>query len=83
MVVPETELLIRAADGTELLRTVLAPGDYVLGRSPDCELPFATDLVSRRHAQLTLKYNQAFIQDLGSSNGTFVNDEPVTKITRL
>ena len=82
MIVPQTEILI-TKDGEEVLRRTLPPGEYVLGRSRDCELPFEADLVSRRHAKLDIEYDQIFIQDLGSSNGTFVNGQAVTQITRL
>ena len=41
------------------------------------------ELVSRQHAKLTLNFDNAIIEDLGSSNGTFVNDQPVTERTQL
>jgi len=83
MQAPQTEVLVRAADGSELLRMMLGPGDYVLGRDPACELPCTAELVSRRHAQLTINFDHALIEDLGSSNGTTVNGRPVTAATRL
>ena len=83
MHIPQTEVLVRGADGAELLRAVLAPGEYVLGRDAGCELRVQADLVSRRHARLTLNYDHALIEDLGSSNGTFVNDRRIAECTRL
>src|SRR5439155_20919944 len=52
-----------------------------VGRDPDCELalPEDTDQVSRRHAQIELTPAGAFVTDLGSSNGTFVNDQRLTQ----
>src|SRR5690606_23037187 len=35
--------------------------------------------VSRRHAQVTISEQKAMVKDLGSTNGTYVNDEPVTE----
>jgi len=55
----------------------------VLGRDPGCELRIEADLVSRRHAQLTINFDHALIEDLGSSNGTSVNGQPITECTRL
>ena len=48
-----------------------------LGRSPECELVFADDTVSRRHALLELHEGRWFLKDLGSSNGTLVNGREI------
>jgi serine/threonine protein kinase len=82
MIVPESEIIIRK-DGVELLRRTVAPGEYIIGRTAECDLPVEADLVSRRHARLTLNFDHVLIEDLGSSNGTFVNGQPVTECTRL
>lgn len=37
------------------------------------------DMVSRRHAKITVGNDQVFIQDLGSTNGTFVNGEKIKR----
>ena len=54
-----------------------------MGRNPDCHIPVEADLVSRRHAKLSLNFDNAFIEDLGSSNGTQVNGKPIAGSTRL
>lgn len=64
--------------GTEF---VLQEGDNVLGRSIDCEIPLQIDGVSKKHLKITVNGNNCFIQDLNSSNGTFVNGKIVKKIT--
>ena len=59
-----------------------APGGYVLGRSPDCDLrlpdlePFAN--VSRRHCRIELDPPRVRVRDLGSLNGTYVNGDQIT-----
>jgi serine/threonine protein kinase/pSer/pThr/pTyr-binding forkhead associated (FHA) protein len=83
MQVPETEVIVIGPGGAELLRAVLTPGDYVMGRSAECELRFEADLVSRKHAMLTINFEHALVEDLGSSNGTFVNGQPIKECTRL
>ena len=82
MVVPETEIIV-SNDGAEILRKIVPPGEYVIGREAACELQVEVELVSRRHAQLTVNYDHVLIEDLGSSNGTLVNGQPVTEPTRL
>ncbi len=51
----------------------------VVGRSPDCEIRVPNDLVhqdiSRRHCLLRIEPPLVHVQDLGSRNGTFVNDQ--------
>src|ERR1700761_9083697 len=82
MPAPEIEIIV-TKDGAEMLRKTVSPGNYVIGREPECDIPLDVDLVSRRHAQLTVTFDQSSIEDLGSSNGTFVNGQPVTGPTRL
>ena len=83
MQAPQTEIIICGADGAVLLQKTVPPGAYVLGREPAVELCFQAELVSRRHAQLTINFDHALIEDLGSSNGTFINGKAVTESTRL
>lgn len=53
----------------------LEEGIYEIGRSPDSEI-FLNDLtVSRKHAKLIVEKERTLITDLGSLNGTFVNNE--------
>lgn len=56
--------------------------EIIIGRSSDLDMVLVEDMVSRRHAKITSSEADVFIQDLGSTNGTFVNGEKVTK-TRL
>jgi hypothetical protein len=56
---------------------LLQAAELTLGRSPDCELVFGDDTVSRRHARLELRDGRWFLIDLDSSNGTLVNGRRV------
>jgi class 3 adenylate cyclase len=52
---------------------------FVIGRDVDhCDAVLAHPTVSRRHARLMLTDNHLRIEDLGSTNGTLVDGEPVT-----
>ncbi len=55
--------------------------EFVIGRSGDLRLGDAR--VSRRHARIFLVENTYSIEDLGSANGTFLNEEKVLSPTRL
>jgi FHA domain-containing protein/uncharacterized protein DUF4388 len=54
-------------------------GEVVIGRSSELDLVLIEDMVSRKHARLTLQPGQITISDLGSTNGTFVNGEKVKR----
>ena len=50
----------------------LAAGENVIGRDPQAAVFVDDSTVSRRHARVTVKGNEAFLEDLGSKNGTTV-----------
>jgi pSer/pThr/pTyr-binding forkhead associated (FHA) protein len=50
---------------------------FVLGRGLSCDLTLASPAASRRHAELFGREDVWAVRDLGSTNGTFVNDEAV------
>ncbi len=56
---------------------VLKPGEMVIGRSSQATLQIDHESVSRRHARIVLTDSGVLLNDLGSTNGTYVNDEPV------
>jgi len=59
---------------------VLSEGkEIIIGRSSDAEVVLMEDMVSRRHAQLVVKGDKIYLEDRGSTNGTFVNGEKVNK----
>ncbi len=57
----------------------LVPGrPGTIGRDAGCEVPIPSDRVSRRHCQLSPSPDGSFVlDDLGSSNGTLVNQERI------
>ncbi len=46
---------------------------FLLGRSPECHYRLEGDRASRKHAQIIVEGEQSYVEDLNSSNGTFVN----------
>ena len=58
--------------------------ELTVGRSPGCGVPTPDDIyTSTLHARLYRQNDQLFIEDLGSTNGTFVNSEKITQAHRL
>jgi len=55
--------------------------EIILGRDPDCTLMVADDTVSARHAKLSYHHKQWWVEDLRSTNGTYINDEKVNTPT--
>jgi len=52
--------------------------NITLGRDDSCEYPVSDDTVSSHHARLTFHHQQWWAEDLNSTNGTFLNNDPVT-----
>ncbi len=54
-------------------------GSWVLGASTECDIPVRARGVSRRHLKLTAEAGGLAFEDLGSTNGTFLNGEPAKR----
>ncbi len=54
-------------------------GEVVIGRSSELDMVLVEDMVSRRHARIAIRDGQVMIEDFGSTNGSFVNGEKITK----
>ncbi len=51
----------------------------IVGRSSDLDMVLVEDMVSRKHARIAMQAEQIWIEDLGSTNGTFVNGEKIKR----
>jgi len=60
---------------------ILQDGENTLGRSQDCNHQISVDGVSKKHLQVTVNNDTAFVEDLGSSNGTIVNGKIIKRMT--
>lgn len=54
-------------------------GEIVIGRSSELDMVLVEDMVSRRHAKISVHNGDIFLEDLGSTNGSFVNGEKITR----
>jgi len=57
----------------------LEEDEIVVGRGSDCTIQVDRDSVSRRHARLFRSGNGWEVEDLGSTNGSYINDNPVER----
>lgn len=72
----DIKLVMFKANGQRREFVVNRPGTTI-GRSTECELQIPLGIVSRRHCQITFDGESLMVRDLGSSNGTMVNDKRV------
>lgn len=72
------KLTIRAETG-EATAHDLVEETYTIGRAPENAIRLEDNSVSGRHAELVLVAENCYLKDLGSTNGTLVNGQPVTE----
>jgi diguanylate cyclase (GGDEF)-like protein len=78
--VPEHEAYLVVIYGDELGKRIsLEGGSVEAGRSSSCQIPIDQESVSRRHARIWWTGSVFRVEDLGSTNGTYVNDELVSQ----
>jgi len=72
------KLVLYMPDGST--REILLTRERIrIGRRPDNDVPLPFPAVSGEHAAIVTILSDSFLEDLGSTNGTFVNGKPVTK----
>ena len=59
----------------------LTQGELLIGRDDDCSLTLNDHSISGHHAKIITLFNATYIEDLGSTNGTFVNGKQVREHT--
>jgi hypothetical protein len=72
---PGSSTLLVKAQSDPKPRTVRLSASMTVGRAPECELRVDDTYASQQHARLFAKNDSWFVEDLGSTNGTFVNEQ--------
>jgi pSer/pThr/pTyr-binding forkhead associated (FHA) protein len=87
---PEKEhfmaILVLLHEGLTIKKIAIEKPEMTIGRLTDCDIFLDDNMVSANHAKIEMKEGDRkkgvfdyFIQDLGSTNQTFVNNEAITR----
>ena len=81
---PSGAARLLVTDGALRGRTYpLGTSAALLGRSPSCTLVLEDDYASNRHARIFPQHGGWWVEDLGSTNGTYVDDERISAPVEL
>jgi predicted component of type VI protein secretion system len=75
--------LVVLSQGKEGQTIPITLSQFLIGRDPQCQLRPASPVISKRHCAVLVKNGKVVLRDFGSTNGTFVNDEPVKEEKEL
>ena len=71
------KFMLRGVSGTTFGRNFALVGSMTIGRQSDCGIPIQAEEISRHHARLQVTTEGVMVEDLGSANGTWINDKRV------
>lgn len=74
---PGVTLSVQIEQEKKSLRYFSQP-QVMIGRDPNCDLAMMDEAMSAHHARLTYHHGQWWLEDLNSTNGTFLNREKLT-----
>jgi pSer/pThr/pTyr-binding forkhead associated (FHA) protein len=77
---PGITLYMKVEEGSEGLRH-FSQSEIMIGRDTNCDLAVMDEALSAHHARLTYHHGQWWLEDLNSTNGTFLNHEKLTTPT--
>jgi len=78
LVVMNMDVILKVLDGAKIGAKIAVKKDrFLIGRSSKCHLCAGSTAVSRKHCAISRNGTKVLIEDLGSRNGTLVNDEKI------
>jgi pSer/pThr/pTyr-binding forkhead associated (FHA) protein len=79
----KASLIERGVSSDDVREFPIDKPEFLIGRGADCDLRLRISSVSRHHCLIHVSADEATVVDLGSSNGTFVNDKRIRSQTAL
>lgn len=79
----DPRLIVDSSDALEVGRTIALQGGITIGRSDAADLSIGDQFVSHMHARILRRGAYHYVEDLGSTNGTFLNDRRVESDAQL
>jgi hypothetical protein len=76
-------LRLSILEGAPPQQKELALPEIILGRDLDNHFPLNNETVSARHARISFHHNQWWVEDLQTTNGTYLNDQRIEAATVL
>ncbi len=73
--------VLKVTHGPQAGKVLPLAGGVLIGRAADCQLILDDDYVSTHHARIALSSDGYQVDDLGSTNGTFINNERLSATT--
>jgi pSer/pThr/pTyr-binding forkhead associated (FHA) protein len=70
-------ITLHLENGQEITHHDYDKPEVIIGRDDDCDLRLNEEVVSSHHARLFFRSSQWWVEDLQSTNGTYLNDERV------
>jgi len=75
---------VAIAEGANVGETIsLDEAPLLIGRGSDAQIRLDDDYVSTRHARIAASGDQWFVEDLGSTNGTYIGSQRLSQLTTL
>lgn len=71
------KFVLRGVSGAVFSKVYPVTGPVVIGRAAECDISVPADEISRRHALVKPTPDGVSVEDLGSSNGTYINNKRV------
>ncbi|HJU40073.1 MAG TPA: FHA domain-containing protein [Tahibacter sp.] len=71
------KFMLRGVSGSTFGKTFALVGTMTIGRQQDCDIAIPGDEISRHHAKIQVLPDGVMVEDMGSANGTFINDKRV------
>jgi predicted component of type VI protein secretion system len=73
----KTSLMVLSAGKSAGHMLPVNVAQFIMGRDPECNLRPASAMISKRHCAIIVKNDQVSVRDFDSTNGTFVNEQPI------